>query len=119
MKFKKNIQVFPQVLKTKSEEFELEDLQDLDQVLAALDTQTEGELVDLLKNWFKNHTKVTETIRKFAETTLELKNSPKLPPNSEASIIQNLFELRQTTKEIIKAKTNQQDQDKSQQSKQG
>ncbi|EGJ33937.1 MULTISPECIES: hypothetical protein [Moorena] len=116
MKFKKIIQVFPQVLKTHSEKFELEDLQDLDQVLAALDTQTEGELVNLLKNWFQNHTKVTETIRKFAQTTQELKKSPEPPPNSEASILQNLFELRETNQETIKAKTNQ---DKSKQSKQG
>ncbi|NEO46485.1 MAG: hypothetical protein F6K55_21095 [Moorea sp. SIO4A3] len=109
------IQGFTQALKTQSKKFELIDLQDLDQVLAALDTPTEDELNELIKTWLKKHKQVRDAVLPFAETTLELKGSPKLPPNSEASILQNLFELRQTTKEIIKAKTNQQDQDKSQQ----
>ncbi|NEO03563.1 MAG: hypothetical protein F6K50_52235 [Moorea sp. SIO3I7] len=119
MKYSKIIQVFPQVLKMHSEKFELEDLQDLGQFLAYLDTKTEKkELVDLMENWFKIHKQVRDTIRQFAKNR-ELKNSRELPPNSEAGILQNLFELRQTLTETIKAKTNQQDQDNSQQSNKG
>ncbi|NEO76955.1 hypothetical protein [Moorena sp. SIO4G3] len=110
----KKIQVFRQALETKSEDFEFEDLQDLDQTLVALDTQTEADLVNILTNWFKNHTKLTDTLRLFADER-ELKHSPKLPSNSEASILQNLFELRQTNQEIIKTKTKQQQSEKSKQ----
>ncbi|NEP28617.1 hypothetical protein [Moorena sp. SIO3I6] len=119
MEISRIIQAFTQALKTHSKKFELIDLQDLDQLLVTLDTPTEAELDQILTNWLQTHTEVRDTLRPFAETNKELKNSPKLPPNSEASIIQNLFELRQTNQEVIKAKTNQQDQDKSQQSKQG
>ncbi|NEO62492.1 MAG: hypothetical protein F6J98_19480 [Moorea sp. SIO4G2] len=45
------IQGFTQALKTHSKKFELIDLQDLDQVLAALDTPTEDELNELIKTW--------------------------------------------------------------------
>ncbi|NEO91925.1 MAG: hypothetical protein F6K56_17430 [Moorea sp. SIO3G5] len=109
------IQGFTQALKTDSEKFKIEDLQDLDQVLAALDTPTEDELNELIKTWLKKHKQVRDAVLPFAQTTQELKKSPEPPPNSEAGILENLFELRQTNQEIIKAKTNQQDQDKSQQ----
>ncbi|NEO38178.1 MAG: hypothetical protein F6J90_18325 [Moorea sp. SIOASIH] len=107
------IQAFTQALKTHSEKFEIEDLQDLSQILSPLDTPTEDELDDLLTDWLQTHTEVRDTVLPFAETDKELNTSPKLPSNSEAGIIQNLFELRQTNQEVIKAKTNQQDQDKS------
>ena len=113
MKIEKIIQVSPQVIKNNSDKFELEDLQDLEQVLAALDTKTEAELEQLLTDWFKTHKQVRDTIRKFTKNR-ELNGSPELPPNSEAGILQNLFELRQTNQEVIKAKTNQQHQDQSQ-----
>ncbi|NEO94704.1 MAG: hypothetical protein F6K56_32750 [Moorea sp. SIO3G5] len=109
------IQVFTQALKTHSEKFELKDLQDLDQLLATLDTPTEAELDQMLTDWLQTHTEVRDTVLPFAETNKELKRSPDLPPNSEAGILQNLFELRQTNQEIIKAKTNQQQPDKSKQ----
>ncbi|NEO80030.1 hypothetical protein [Moorena sp. SIO4G3] len=109
------IQGFTQALKTDYEKFKIEDLQDLDQVLAALDTPTEDELNELIKTWLKKHKQVRDAVLPFAQTTQELKKSPKLPPNSEAGILENLFELRQTNQKVIKAKTNQQDQDKSQQ----
>ncbi|NEQ57890.1 MAG: hypothetical protein F6K53_10945 [Moorea sp. SIO4A1] len=116
MKIEKIIQVFPQIIKTQFEKFELEDLQSLDQVLAALDTKIEEtELVNILKKWFKTHKQVRDTIISLFGDNKELKRSPDLPPNSEASILENLFELRQTNKEVIKAKTNQQDQEHSQQ----
>ena len=53
-KILKIIQGFKNALKTDSEKFQLEDLQDLDQVLAALDTPTEAELEELIKTWLKN-----------------------------------------------------------------
>ncbi|NEO11534.1 MULTISPECIES: hypothetical protein [unclassified Moorena] len=108
------IQVFTQALKTHSKKFELIDLQDLDQLLATLETPTEAELDQILTNWLQTHTEVRDTLRRFDDQR-ELKNSPKLPSNSEAGILENLFELRQTNQEIIKAKTNQQQPDKSKQ----
>lgn len=119
-KILKIIQGFKHALKTDSEKFQLEDLQDLDQVLAALDTPTEAELEELIKTWLKKHKQVRDTIRPFAETTQELKKSPEPPPNSDAGILQNVFEeFKKKLTETIKVKTNQQDQDNSQQSKKG
>ncbi|NEO95609.1 MAG: hypothetical protein F6K56_37745 [Moorea sp. SIO3G5] len=90
-------------------------MQDLEQFLASLDTKTEeSELVNLIKNWFKTHKKCRDTIDLFGDQR-ELKKSPKLPPNSEASILQNLFELQKTNQKIIKAKTKQQQPDNSKQ----
>ncbi|NEO39721.1 MAG: hypothetical protein F6J90_26685 [Moorea sp. SIOASIH] len=109
------IKVFTQAIKNYSEKFELKDLQDLDQLLETLDTPTEAELDQILTNWLQIHTEVRDTLRRFAETNKELNNSPKLPSNSEASILQNLFELRQTNQEVIKAKTKQQQPDNSKQ----
>ncbi|NEP22429.1 hypothetical protein [Moorena sp. SIO3I6] len=114
----KELKLFLKALETNFDDFDREDLQDLGQFLADLDIQTEADLIKVT-DWFKNHTKLTDTLRLLLDDERELKKSPKLPPNSEASIIQNLFEPRKTNQEVIKAKTNQQDQDKSQQSKQG
>ncbi|NEP52991.1 MAG: hypothetical protein F6K65_31010 [Moorea sp. SIO3C2] len=116
MKISKMIQVFPQVLKKHYEKFELEDLQHLYKVLVELDTKTEeAELVDILKKWFRTHKQFRDNIISLSGDNKELKNSRELPPNSESGILQNIFELRQTLKETIKDKTNQQDQDNSQQ----
>ncbi len=119
MKIQKMIQVFPQVLNKHYEKFKIEELQDLDQVLSALENKTKTELDQLLTDWLQTHTEVRNTVLPFAENYKELNTSPKLPSNSEASILQNIFELRQTLTETIKAKTNQQDQDNSQQSNKG
>jgi len=113
MKFTELIQVFPQVIKTNSEIFKLEDLQDLDQTLAALDKQPEAEVVEQVKTWFRTHTKARDTLIQFARANRELKTSSLPPPSSEVSILQNLFELRQTNKDILKAKNNQSKPEKS------
>lgn len=108
MKFAELIQVFPQVLKTKPEIFKVEDLQDLDKTLTALDNQPEAEVVEQVKDWFRTHTEARDTLSQFAGANLkELKTSSLPPPSSEASILQNLFELRQTNQDILKAKNNQ------------
>jgi hypothetical protein len=113
MKFAELIQVFPQVLKNNSEMFKLEDLQDLDKTLTALDNQPEAEVVEQVKAWFKTHTEARDTLIQFASANRELKTSPPLPPSSEVSILQNLFELRQTNQDILKAKNNQAKTEKS------
>lgn len=114
MKFTKLIQVFPQVIKTNPEIFKVEDLQDLDKTLTALDNQPEAEVVEQVKAWFKTHTEARDTLIKFANANnRELKSSPLPPLSSEVSILQNLFELRQTNQDILKAKNNQAKPEKS------
>ena len=119
MKFTQLIQIFPEVLKNKAEIFKLEDLQDLDQTLTALDNQPEAEVVEQVKAWFRNHREARDSLIQFAsanyelEELKELKTSPLPPPSSEASILQNLFELRQTNQDFLKAKNNQAKTEKS------
>ena len=113
MKFTQIIQIFPQVLKTNSEIFKLEDLQDLDQTLTALDNQPEAKVVELVKAWFKTHTEARDSLIQFADANRELTRSSLPSSRSQARILQNLFELRQTNKDILKAKNNQLKPDKS------
>ncbi len=113
MKFAELIQVFPQVLKTQPEIFKLEDLQDLDKTLTALDNQPEVEVVEQVKAWFRTHTQARDTLIQFASANRELKTSLLPPAVKEATILQNLFELRQTNQDILTAKNNQSKPEKS------
>lgn len=100
MKFTKLIQNFPEALKTQPQIFDIKDLQDLDIILASLDSE-EDEVVEKVKNWFRTHIKAREALIQFASPTRQVNSLPRQSPSSEASIIQNLMELRQTNQEII------------------
>lgn len=104
MKFTKLIQNFPEALKTQPQIFDIKDLQDLDIILASLDSE-EDEVVEKVKNWFRTHTKARNALTKFASSTpsytRQVNSLSRQSPSSEASIIQNLMELRQTNQEII------------------
>ncbi|MEM9925934.1 MAG: hypothetical protein AAF915_19645 [Cyanobacteria bacterium P01_D01_bin.50] len=105
MKFAELIQNFPEALKDQPQIFDIKDLQDLDIILANLDRE-EDEVVEEVKNWFRTHTKARDALIQFASSTRQVNSSPRQPPSSEAAIIQNLMELRQTNQEII-SKNNQ------------
>lgn len=101
MKFAELIQNFPDALKTKPLIFDIKDLQDLDIILADLDHEVD-ELVEKVKNWFRTHTNARDALIQFASPTRQVNSSPRQPASSEAAIIQNLFELRQTNQEILR-----------------
>ena len=100
MKFAKLILNFPEALKTKPKIFDIKDLQDLDIILTDLDREAD-EVVEKVKNWFRTHTTARDALIQFASSTRQVNSSPRQPPSSEASIIQNLMELRQTNQEIL------------------
>ena len=102
MKFREIIQNFPQALKTQPQIFDIKDLQDLDIILADLDSEAdEDEVVEKVKSWLKTHTKARDTVIEFASSTRQVNSSPRQPASNEAAIVQNLFELRRTNKEIL------------------
>lgn len=100
MKFAELILNFPKALKTQPQIFDIKDLQDLDIILADLDSQP-NEVVEKVKNWFKTHTTARDALIQFASPTRQVNSSPRPRGSSEASIIQNLMELRETNKEIL------------------
>src|SRR5512136_2603483 len=106
MKFTDIIQVFPEALKAIPDDFTTEDLQDLDAILAGLDTQPTAEIIEPLKAWFKTHTNARDTIIQFANTKRQIGKLPPKPLNSEAEILENLFELRKTNRDTLAGKTN-------------
>jgi hypothetical protein len=95
------IQSFPHALKTQPQRFNIEDLQDLDTILADLDYETD-KVVENVKHWFKTHTNARDTLIQLASSTRQVNSSPRQPASSEAAIIQNLFELRQINQEILR-----------------
>lgn len=100
MKFVELIQNFPEALKTQPQIFDIKDLQDLDIILTDLDREVD-EVVEKVKNWFRTHTTARDALIQFASSTRQVNSSPRQPASSEASIIQNLMELRQTNQEIL------------------
>lgn len=100
MKFAELIQNFPEALKTQPQIFDIKDLQDLDIILTDLDGEVD-EVVEKVKNWFRTHTTARDALIQFASSTRQVNSSPRQPASSEASIIQNLMELRQTNQEIL------------------
>jgi hypothetical protein len=105
MKFAELIQIFPHALKTNPQIFDIKDLQDLDIILADLEHEVD-EVVEKVKNWFKTHKNARDALSQFASPTRQVNSSPRQRASSEAAIIQNLFELRQTNQEILR-KNNQ------------
>ena len=100
MKFAKLIQNFPEALKTQPQIFDIKDLQDLDIILTELDSEAD-EVIDKIKNWFRTHTTARDALIQFSSSTRQVNSSPRQPASSEASIIQNLMELRRTNQEIV------------------
>lgn len=100
MRFTELIQNFPEALKTQPQIFDIKDLQDLDIILTELDSEAD-EVIDKIKNWFRTHTTARDALIQFASRTRQINSSPRPPASSEASIIQNLMELRRTNQEII------------------
>ncbi|WP_017721781.1 hypothetical protein [Kamptonema formosum] len=106
MEFTILIQVFPEALKKQPQNFDIQDLQDLDAILAGLDTQPKETIKKLEEEWFLEHEKLTETLTWFAERKREIGKLTPKPLNSEAEILENLFELRQTNRDTLAGKTN-------------
>lgn len=100
MKFAELIPNFSKALKTQPQIFDIKDLQDLDIILADLDREAD-KVVEKVKNWFKIHTTARDSLIQFASSNRQVNSSPRQQPVSEASIIQNLIELRQTNQEIL------------------
>ncbi len=103
MRFAELIQNFPEALKTQPQIFDIKDLQDLDIILTELDSEAD-EAIDKIKNWFRTHTTARDALIQFSSSTRQVNSSPRQPPSSEASIIQNLMELRRTNQEIVSQK---------------
>ncbi|MUG91940.1 hypothetical protein F7734_05475 [Scytonema sp. UIC 10036] len=101
MKFAELIQNFPYALKTEPQKFNIEDLQDLDRILADLDREPD-EVIQKVKNWFMSHTNARDDIIRIASPTRQVNVLPRQAPSREATIIQNLFELRETNREVLR-----------------
>lgn len=106
MEFTRLIQVFPKALKKEPQNFDIQDLQDLDAILAGLDTQREETIKKLEEEWFGEHDKLTDTLIWFAERNREIGKLPPKPLSGEAEILENLFELRKTNRDTLAGKTN-------------
>jgi hypothetical protein len=106
MNFPALIQVFPEALKKQPQKFDIQDLQDLDAILAGLETAPEETIKKLEEEWFGEHDKLTDTLILFAERKREIGKLPPKPPISEAEILENLFELRKTNRKTLADKTN-------------
>ncbi|MGH2415903.1 MAG: hypothetical protein ACRDEA_19885 [Microcystaceae cyanobacterium] len=100
--FAELIQIFPDALKTQPQIFDIKDLQELDIILADLDHEVDEVVVEKVKNWFKTHTNARDTLIQFASPSRQVNSSPRQRASSEAAMIQNLFELRQTNQEILR-----------------
>ncbi|MGK7874166.1 MAG: hypothetical protein AB4426_12890 [Xenococcaceae cyanobacterium] len=109
MKFSLIIQFFPEAIKTKPELFKLAELQDLDATLTTLDNQPK-ETIQKLKDWFKNHTNVRDTIINFATANREKVKTTRRKQIDEAEILQNLYELQQINQKSISANIKNQPQ---------
>lgn len=92
--FEEIITIFPQVLQTQIHNFSAEALQDLDQVLASLSTQSETESISNLKAWLKKHKLERDFLAAYSsQAKREVGNIPRSSEKSETEIRQNLFEL--------------------------
>lgn len=106
MEFTRLIQVFPKALKKEPQNFDIQDLQDLDAILAGLETAPKETIKTLEEEWFIEHDKLTETLTWFAERNRQIGKLPPKPPSGESEILENLFELRQTNRDTLAGKTN-------------
>ena len=57
--------------------------------------------IEKIKNWLTTHTTARDALIQFASRSRQINSSPRQRASSEASIIQNLMELRRTNQEII------------------
>ncbi|NES82617.1 MAG: hypothetical protein F6K63_05205 [Moorea sp. SIO1G6] len=101
------ILVFPYFLESKLEVFSREDLQDLEQTLARLQSNPPENVEEILRNWFKERFTIRDEFRKFYD--IRKKELGKVPPTEpiQPDRLNNWFqELREQVKDQLNNKGN-------------
>ncbi|EGJ31260.1 MULTISPECIES: hypothetical protein [Moorena] len=100
------ILVFPYFLDTKPEVFSMEDLQDLDQTLADLQSNPPKNVDKIIRNWFKARLTIRDEFRKFEKQRKELGKVPPTPPIQPDRLNNWFQELREQVKDQLNSKGN-------------
>ncbi len=98
--------LFPEFLDTKPEVFSIEDLQDLDQTLALLQSNPPENLEEIIRKWFKERLTIRDEFRKFEKQRKELGKVPPTEPIQPDRLFNWFQELRQQVKDKLNSKRN-------------
>lgn len=95
----------PSLLRANTELFSGKDLQELDNTLATLESQSEEEADETLSKFYVEHRHIRDALRKLSNDTRELGKVP--PTDSKQSVrLKNFFQdLRQQVQDKLKTQS--------------
>lgn len=104
----------PTLLKTDSNLFTTQDLQDLDGMLTQIQTLSDDEAEETLNNFYITHPRICDELEKFEKSNRAELKKVKPSQANESTRTTNFFqELSQQVKDKLKSKSTNPDSDKS------
>jgi len=104
---------FPSLLKTNSELFTTQDLQDLDNTLSQIQTLSDDEAEENLNNFYITHPHIRDELEELEEGDRELKKVKPSQANQSTRTTDFFQELSQQVKDKLESKSKKTDSDKS------
>jgi hypothetical protein len=103
----------PILLETNPELFTQQDLQDIYEVLASIETQSQDEVAERLAAFYRTHRHIRDALRNWEGDRAELKKVKPSQANQSTRITNFFQELSQQVKDKLKSESSNSDSGKS------